>query len=266
MPRGRGDPPDLAIAEQDGIAVTRQCLRSAIEVEQHESSGWSTQIVHARDRLLPAVAALGQVHRRADPADLVRERAVIGLVSEARCGSRDAQCLERPGARGLISQRGKEFCARHDHLATHEHAGSMVDVLRRIATAITPGIGRANSRHVSRDEPRDAIGVGLAHGLPHDGPVRAHVGHLDAQHEAHGVEVGDERRGIAGLDRDPRGGPVISQVHLVLDVAVRAEDECGGRGARGQGLEMLSGEAVQPRESIGSTDGDDSAMRQIDGP
>ena len=185
---------------------------------------------------------------------------MIGLVAKPGHRSGDAQRLQRPGAGRLITEHADELRARHDHLAPDEHIGSVIDVLRGIATAIAARIGRTDARHVGGDEPRDAFGIGLAHGLPYDGPVGAHVGHFDAQHEAHGVEVGDERGGVAGLDGDPRRGAVVGQVHLVLDVAVGAEDECGGRGARGQRLEVLGGEAVQPGEPIGAGDGDDSSM------
>ena len=54
--------------------------------------------MHPRDRLLTAVTALVQV--RADQADLVGDRPVVGIDEEARLTALDAQRLVRPQAAG----------------------------------------------------------------------------------------------------------------------------------------------------------------------
>ena len=48
------------------------------------------EVVHARDRLLPAVAALGQVHRGTQPVELVRDGPVVDLVGRTRAPRLDA--------------------------------------------------------------------------------------------------------------------------------------------------------------------------------
>ena len=78
-----------------GTASGQPVLR-AVEVQQHQPAWRPAQGVDARDRLLAAVAALLEMDRGADPADLVGDRAVVGVEPQARLAPLDAQRLEGP--------------------------------------------------------------------------------------------------------------------------------------------------------------------------
>ena len=81
------------------IAVRRQALSGTVEVQHDQPSRRPAEIVDARDGLLTAVAPFVQVHGRADPADLVRDRLVVGVHAEPRLVRSDPSCLVSPGAR-----------------------------------------------------------------------------------------------------------------------------------------------------------------------
>ncbi len=57
------------------------------------------EVVDLRDRLLPAVATLREVHRRPQPVELVREGRRVDLCRGARTPRRDPQRLESEGPR-----------------------------------------------------------------------------------------------------------------------------------------------------------------------
>ena len=106
----------------------------SIDMQEHESTRWLAKIVYARDRLLTAVAALGQMHCRPDPTHLMRDRAVIGLVGQARYARSNAQCLQCPYARRIFSKSQCDFGPRHDHFATDQVSRATRDVPRRVTT------------------------------------------------------------------------------------------------------------------------------------
>src|SRR5450830_2188814 len=74
-----------------------QQVAGAVEVQHDDASRRSAEVVHARDRLLAAVAALVQVHGRAQPVELVRDRAVVDLTAGAGPPRLDPGSLSRPG-------------------------------------------------------------------------------------------------------------------------------------------------------------------------
>jgi len=57
---------------------------------------------------------------------------------------------------------------------------------------------------------------------------------------------------------------VVAAVHRVLDVPLRGQHERGDLGARGEVLEVLRGQAVQPAEPVRPTDPDDAAVGEVD--
>ena len=95
------DPTAGPAADPDNRPVHRQNIGGSIKVQQHETARRVPEVVDACHRLLPAVAALGQVDTRSDPPDFVRQRAVIGLEADPRNGGGYAKGVERPGARPL---------------------------------------------------------------------------------------------------------------------------------------------------------------------
>ena len=83
-------------------AAGRAAVVGAVEVQQRQPARRTAERVHAGDGLLAAVAALVEVHRRADPADLVGDRAVVGVEAEPRLAARDPQRLVRPDHRSRV--------------------------------------------------------------------------------------------------------------------------------------------------------------------
>ena len=108
--------------ELDRRARLGQLVRLAGQVQQHELARRLAEVVHAGHRLLPAVAALVQVHGLADEADLVRDRAVIGLEAQARAACLDAHGFEGPRAGRYGAGRVQPLehrvglCPRHDEV------------------------------------------------------------------------------------------------------------------------------------------------------
>ena len=92
-------------ASRSSRAVRRQVDLAAVEVQEDQPARRLAQVLDPGDRLLAPVAALLQVHRRADPAQLVRDGAVVGLEAEAGPVLLDAQRLvrEEPDRRGRPS-------------------------------------------------------------------------------------------------------------------------------------------------------------------
>ena len=96
-----------------------QPVLPAVEVEQGQPPRRPAEGVHPGDGLLAAVAALVQVHGRADPAHLVGDRPVVGVDAEPRLAARDPQRLVRPqpGRRpGGLGVR-RELVAGHELVA-----------------------------------------------------------------------------------------------------------------------------------------------------
>ncbi len=94
---GRGaDEADRLLAEQQVGADGGQPVLAAVEVQQRQPPRRPAEGVHPGDGLLAAVAALVHVHGRADPADLVGDRAGVGVEAEPRLAARDPQRLEGP--------------------------------------------------------------------------------------------------------------------------------------------------------------------------
>ena len=81
---------DRAAVQLDGGTRRGQFLGLPRQVQQHEPAWRLAEVLHAGDRLLPAVAALLQVHGRTDPAHFVRDRPVIGLEAQPRPAHLDA--------------------------------------------------------------------------------------------------------------------------------------------------------------------------------
>src|SRR5690606_24195056 len=75
--RDRRHVPDGALAVAHLGARDGQHVARAVQVQHREAARRAAQVVHARDRLLTAVAALVQVHRGAQPVELVRDAPVV---------------------------------------------------------------------------------------------------------------------------------------------------------------------------------------------
>ena len=94
--------------------------------------------------------------------------------------------------------------------------------------------------------------------------ARAIARHLDPEHEAHPLQVVDERRSRARLDVDPGRLAVVDERQVMLDVAVGREDQRLDADAGREIGQVLAGQRVQPAEPVGPGDGDDLAVRPVD--
>ena len=115
---GGAEEADRAAVEQHRRARRGQLVPLAGQVQQHQPARRPAEVVHPGDRLLAAVAALVQVHRGADPADLVRDRAVVGLEAEPRAPAprpaapRTPRCRPAPPRRRSAGRRPRPATAR----------------------------------------------------------------------------------------------------------------------------------------------------------
>ena len=88
--------------------MARQPHLAAVQVQEDQPARRAAQVLYPGDRLLAAVAALLQMHRGVQPAQLVRDGAVVGLQAEPRPVRLDPQRLVRehpdgrPGLRGEV--------------------------------------------------------------------------------------------------------------------------------------------------------------------
>ena len=242
-----------------GNGQLRTCLGQdvarPVEVQEDDPPRRAPQVVHPGDRLLPAVAALVQVHRRAQPVDLVGDGAVVGLEPEARPPRSNTQRLGGPHPRqGPVTDSRLQVGARHDELTPATRL-TRVPLLGTVCRGVTDEVR-------PRVDPceRLTLDTGSRKRLSENGIRVGHVRDLDPQHEPHRVEPGHESRRRAGLDREPRGLPVVDDVQDVLDVALGRQDEGLGGDARREPGELLRRDRVQPREAVGAGDRHDATV------
>ncbi len=146
------------------LAVRGKHVLAAVEVQQHQPPGRMPEVVHAGNRLLAPVAALGEVHGGLDPADLVRNRPVIGVGAEPGPVPGDPQRLVRPHA-SQAHALGAVFVRRLGELAAlHELVGGEAEVHHD--RGVQAGWG---------ERPRDG----------QHREVRADIGGVDSEHEPH---------------------------------------------------------------------------------
>ena len=191
------------------------------------------EVVHLGDRLLAAVAALGEVHGRAQPVELVRDRA------SRRPRSRRAGARPRCAApRGRGCRRRAARRVRRAARARRAPRGSSTRRTDASAVAYWCPPRLHGGPRVDPDE-RHAVRGGRRRGRIREGADRREVGRavgdLDAQHEAHPVEQGGEARAGAGVDEQPGGLAVVDHADGVLDATGRVEQQGLGRLARLRG-------------------------------
>ena len=225
-------------------------------MQQHQPPRRVPQVVHLGHRLLPAVAALAQVHGRAQPVQLVRDRRAVDLGRGPRAPRLDPQRLEGQGARRRQGAERVEVRARRP--ATRRSSSS-----RRGAPG-SPRTGSAGHDRPPRVVPdqRNPVALGgrrrqggrrLAQGSD-GGELRRAVEHLDPQHEAHLAQEGEEAGAGSGIHQQPGGLAVVEHARRVFDSAARVEQQGLGRDARRDADEPLRGERIQPAEPVGAGD------------
>jgi hypothetical protein len=101
-------------------------------------------------------------------------------------------------------------------------------------------------------------------GQPDDREVVGHVGDLDPHEELHPLEECHQGGASALLGVSPERLAVVDAGEAVLDPPLRRQQQHVGGRAGCQALEVLGRERVQPGEPVGTGDGDDVAVRQVD--
>ena len=154
---------------------------------------------------------------------------MVGLETEARLPRGDPECFRSPHPRErALADRIRQTVARHDQLPPRPPL-RWVAVDRPVGRVGLPGPSRRRDRTVTWPvvDPRERLTLtGLeADGLAQDGTRRTHVGDLDAQHEAHGVQPRHERRCGSRLQGDPQPLSVVDEVEVVLDMTLRGQHE-----------------------------------------
>src|SRR4051812_24514336 len=118
VPADRGEEADRASVQLERVASYRQRVTRAVEVQEHQASRRTAEVVHPGDCLLAAVAALVQVDGGPQPVDLVRDGAVVGLEAQPGPPSGDPQRLGGPGAgQRPVAHDGDQVGASHQQLA-----------------------------------------------------------------------------------------------------------------------------------------------------
>ena len=174
--------------EQHGRSTSGQHTVGAVEVQHHHPPRWMPEVVHLRDRLLSAVAALRQVHGRTQPVEFVRNGALVG-VADARAPRRDPQRLERERARRR--DRGEVSIGLDQHFAV-DPRGCRVLHRRRILPAARRNAAPHGSRHTSGTPCGAAAGTASSAA----GVARSAAGTR---------EFGGGHRGLVGGRRRPSG-------------------------------------------------------------
>ena len=139
----------------------RQDVPGAVEVEEDEPARRPAEVVHPGHRLLPAVAALVQVHGGAQPVDLVDDRAVVGLEARAAAARPRSAAPRRPRARPAadrpLPQRDPR-AARAPRASARSVPGWSVDraVCRGVADEVGPRVAPGERLAPAPTRPRAA--------------------------------------------------------------------------------------------------------------
>ena len=244
----------------------------AIEVQEDQAPRRMAQVVDPRDRLLALVAALGQMDRRAQPVELVRHGAVIGVRAQAGPPRLDAQGLPRPRAGqaqpvGLGAGHGlHEALARHEDLVPAPLLARMILLL-----AVGPSALGDPGPRIRPDQlaaPLGRLGRQQAQvlrnlrGAEH-GHLPSAVLDLDPQREAHGLEPLAQRLGLLRLRDQPGGAPVLDHMGCELHTSLHGQEQRLRGLPRPQPGEDLGAQGAQPGQPIGSADADDALVRQV---
>src|SRR5690606_17259084 len=196
VPRDRGEPADLPLPGHDRRTDLGDQVVGAVDVQRDEPPRRLAEVEQLRDRLLAAVAALGEVDGGAEPVELVRQRALVDLTGQPRPPGGDPQRLPRPDAGEPGARGGGGVDDRLEPVPRDEPPGG-----RALLAGVAGGEavrGRAVRDPRPGVEPAQRL---LPVGQPQPGPVAVRAEHrelvdladLDAQHEPHRVEERDQR-------------------------------------------------------------------------
>ena len=227
-----------------------------------------TEVVHLRDGLLAAVAALLEVHRGAQPVELVRQRALIDLVRPAGAPCRDAQGIggdeagECEAARGGGIRDPLLLSARDDRLGPVAF-GARVRLRRRIRVS-------TGCHTWPRIDPDQRQTSGLCRGETVDRGARAaddrellaRVAGVHPKPEAHLAQPREQTLGVAAIGDEPGRLAVVEDGCRMLDVSVRVEDQKLGALTRREARERLRRERIEPRQPIFTGHGEHRAIAQ----
>ena len=253
------------LGERLGAGV-RSDMPGPVEVDEGQSPRRLTEIVNAGYRFLSPVAALGQVHGRAQQVEFADEGLVVDFVpARSPCG--DPQGL--PGVeaghvevlRGQSLQVGALDDADDERSLETGMVGSgdfLADVDLRIggrtASDVRPGIGPG---------PGDGQGFRQRGDGAEALIVVAEVFDLDAHHEDHLAQEVQGRVGLQVADR-PQCFTVVDEPEPALDATVRVENEGFGGHTGRQIVDLLRGDRVQPGQTVGSAQTQHAEVGEVD--
>ena len=272
VPDHRGRNPCGALPQSHDGAGLGQRAGEPIELKDGQTARRLAQIESPRNRLLPRVAALGQMDGGAQPVELMRDGALIGLAGPPGTPRLDPQRLPRRRSRQPALRRDRQE-------GIDDGAERILGDERKPGPVIRAGVG-AGEPDVVTGAALDDTGPRVpphaqADGrrrrdrrlqtlqpLPqgrHHGDVVAHA-HLDAQHEAHALEELDQCGAAPRLGDEPERLGVVQGGERMDDAPLGVQDErLHTAVARRQIREHLAGQGREPGEPVRTGHGDDIA-------
>lgn len=151
--RDRPHAADLPVTQVDLSPRVGQC---SVEVQQYQPARRSAHVVQAGHRLLSPVAPLGQVHRRPDEPEFVRQRLVVGVGADGGNPGGDPQRVQCPRP-ALWS--GRTLPAGEDHFGAYQVIGADRYVLLGRTSAVLAGFGDPGTRVLRGNQPRRQLRV-----------------------------------------------------------------------------------------------------------
>lgn len=277
----RAHPADGSSADGDRVAGDGSLVDAPVQMQQDQPSRRLAEVVYAGDGLLAAVATLVQVDRAelvrtADPVDLVRDRAFVGVGAEPGSAGGHAQGFESPAAghsRAGLGQRvppaGQHVLGHHEVddrqvpvLAERGHAPPeaerfvLVVRLGQPARLVHDGV-RADLQEIS-----DRTVEGPGPDQRQDLHVRTRGGFgLGPEHHL-GQEV-EQRSAARTLGVDPRHAVDVGEDEMLFDTTVEVEREVFGARPVGEGGDVLAADGVQPGQAFGAGDLENGAVGPV---
>ena len=263
MVHDRPEPAHRAATRQERRAGGRTGHR-AVEVGEHQHAGRFAEVVHPRDRLLPAVAALVQVHRGADPPDLVRDGPLIGVDAQAGPQSGDPVGFVCPDAGRTDPRSRQPFAPCRQPLAGHhgiERDGRPVRVGRHSPEESAAREWRRDEFVWQRVESErvEHLLVGQRRTEKRQDAVVGGVGHHVGP-EHHPLEVSQQRLRAPRLGVEKADTAQFGLDPMVFDAPLPVQAEILDCRTVGEVRDVLRRNVVQPRQPLRTRQRDHTAV------
>ena len=172
----------------------RKGVLRTVNIQEHQTARWTTQVMHASHRLLALVAALIEMHRGTGIIQLLRNGLIVSFSAVARAPRLNTQSLRSPQTRKTRVRRlsqGGQNRARHNAQETHV-VRTRVSIARLIVAVATRcrSVPRVlphqrltlSERRMYRTVLQDRVAGALQYRI-----LVTEVLHLNAHHELHAV-------------------------------------------------------------------------------